>query len=121
MKFVESRSVDNNRQIDIERNVIHSFQRHVDKMSSTIFYLKDKINFLENRDRTVATHLSRIQPEIDSLKNVLSSLKSHIATTERQFANSSSEQPLHSAVNHLLVKTSPLKRLKISTSMSTLN
>ena len=71
---IERRSVDHGRQHDVERNVISGLRQSVERMSSEIVFLRGKIDFLEGRDRSVAEKLSRLEPEIASLKKMVESL-----------------------------------------------
>ncbi len=52
---------------------------------------------------TTVERLSQVQPEIESLKEVVASLKRHIDNTERHV--NTSVAPAHRAIRHLMVRT----------------
>ena len=76
----EARSVDFHRKVDVDRNVVASLRQNVDRMSGTVVFLKERVQAMEARDRSVAERLTKIQPEIDSIKMIVSTLQRNIET-----------------------------------------
>ena len=76
----EARSVDFHRKFDVDRSVVASLRQSVDRMSANVVSLKDRVEAMEAKDRSVGERLNKIQPEIDSLKKIVATLKRNVET-----------------------------------------
>ena len=103
LKMIESQLIENGQQ-NIDINTFGRFRHKIDGLASTVNHLREKIHFLEIRDQAVYQRLSRVQPDIEALKNEVRSLKLALDSSAHPYNNNSNTDiRAHGALTQLLV------------------
>ena len=103
LKMIESQLIENGQQ-NIDKNTFGRFRQKIDGLASTVNHLREKIHFLEIRDQAVYQRLSRVQPDIEALKNEIKSLKFALDSSAHPYTNNTNpDVRAHGALKQLMV------------------